>query len=187
MNEDSGAPITRLLSEWKEGDRGALEKLMPAIYQELRGIARAHMVQERPDHTMQATDLLHEAYRRLVNVEIPWEDRVHFFAVAARMMRRILVDHARSRQREKRGGGWRRETLNEALVVSPESPVDLLALDDALLRLADRDERKAKAVELHYFGGLTYEETAKALGVSPVTIHRELKFAKAWLLSELSD
>lgn len=186
LSSEKANDVTALLVRLRRGDGRAFDLLMPIVYEELRRLARRHMRGERPGHTLQATELLHEAYERLVRMEVPWEDRLHFFAVASRTMRRVLVDHARARKRKKRGGDWHRQTLDEALVVSPESPVDLLALDDALERLMKQDERKGRAVELHYFGGLTYEETAQVLGVSPVTVHRELKFAKAWLFRQLS-
>lgn len=177
--------VTQLLREWRAGDEQALNQLLPLIYDELHRLASSHMQKERPDHTLQPTALVHEAYLRLVEMEVPWQDRTHFFAVAARLMRRLLVDHAKARLREKRGGGLK-VSLNEALVSSPEPDMDVIALDQALQRLSDFDERKCKVVELHYFGGLTYDETAEALGLSQATVHRELKVAKAWLYQEMS-
>jgi RNA polymerase sigma factor (TIGR02999 family) len=178
--------VTRLLQEWRTGDDGSFDRLMEVVYPELHSIARRQLSGERDDHTLQATALVHEAYLRLVGVEIEWTDRRHFYAVAARAMRRVLVDHARGRAREKRGGDYRIVTLDPEHAPDADEPLDLLALDDALSRLAAIDERKARALELHYFGGLSYEETARALDVSPATIHRELRMAKAWLASELS-
>jgi RNA polymerase sigma factor (TIGR02999 family) len=177
--------VTRLLQSWRQGDAGALERLLPLIYDELHAIARRHMQGERPDHTLQTTALIHEAYLRLCGADVTWEGRVHFLAVAAQTMRRVLVDHARARSRDKRGGGEAPVTLDDALAASPERPDDLLALDEALTRLSALDERKARAVELHYFGGLTYDETAAALEVSAATVDRELRMAKAWLYREL--
>jgi len=181
--------ITRLLLEWRGGSVRALDQLVPLVYDELRRLARRRLRGERDGHTWSATDLVHEAYARLVEADVEWKDRVHFFAVASRLMRRILVDHARAGAREKRGGGALRVTLDEGLAASAGggAPEALLALDAALHRLAEIDQRKAHAVELHYFGGLSYEETAEALGVSPATVDRELRMAKAWLGRELSD
>jgi RNA polymerase sigma factor (TIGR02999 family) len=181
------SPVTTLLLDWRQGHKGALDQLMPIVYEELRRLADRHMRGERQDHTLQTTALVHEAYARLVDVDVPWQDRVHFFAVASRMMRRILVDHAKSRSRQKRGGGAAKVTLDAALAVSPQKSDDVLALDDALSRLTELDPRKGQIVELHFFGGLTYAETAEAIGVSPATVDRELRMAKAWLYRDLSE
>ena len=178
--------VTQLLKECQTGDDGSFERLMAVVYPELRSLARRQLGGERDEHTLQATALVHEAYLRLVGADIEWSDRKHFYAVAARAMRRVLVDHARSRASEKRGGEYRIVTLDPDNTPDGNAPIDLMALDDALSRLAQVDERKARALELHYFGGLTYDETARALDVSPATIHRELQMAKAWLASELS-
>jgi len=180
------SPASRLLARVRDGDRSALDELFPLVYDEMRAIAARHMKGERAGHTLQATALVHEAYARMVDVEIPYNDRVHFLAVAARTMRRILVEHARARGRARRGGGWKRETLEEALVVSPEPAIDILALDEALGRLEARDERMGRAIELHYFGGLSYVEICTELGVSEATVHRDLRMARAWLYRELS-
>jgi RNA polymerase sigma factor (TIGR02999 family) len=177
--------VTILLRAWREGDARALDRLIPIVYEELKDIARRSMWGERPDHTLQATALVHEAYTRLIDSDVTWQDRSHFFAVAARQMRRILVDHAKARGRIKRGGGADRITLNESVAVSPEPPADLVALDEALERLTALDARKAQVIELHFFGGLTHEEAAEALGVSVATVERDLRFAKAWLYREL--
>ena len=177
--------VSRLLVAWRQGDPRALDRLMPLVYDELRRLARIQMRGERTDHTLQTTALVHEAYLRLCGADVEWEGRVHFLAVAATVMRRVLVGHARSHDRAKRGGGADRIPLDEALAVSAERPEAVLALDEAIGRLSALDERKARAVELHYFGGLTYEETAAALGVSPATVDRELRLAKAWLYREL--
>jgi RNA polymerase sigma factor (TIGR02999 family) len=184
----TGSPktVTQLLSDWRSGDQQALDQLMPLIYDELRRLAQHYMQSERPDHTLQATALVHEAYLRLVDMDVTWQDRVHFFAVAARLMRRILVDHAKTHRRAKRGSG-QKITLDEALLVAPEPAPDLVELDDALQRLATFDSRKSQVVELHFFGGLTYDEIAEAVGISPATVHRELRLAKAWLYHELSQ
>lgn len=178
--------VGQLLIAWKNGDGTALARLMPLVYDELHALASRHLRGERPDHTLQTTALIHEAYLRLVGTDVAWEGRGHFLAVAAQTMRRILVDHARGRSRAKRGGGERPVSLDEALLVSPDRGADVLALDEALARLSTLDERKARAVELHYFGGLTYDETAAALQVSAATVDRELRFAKAWLFRELT-
>jgi len=161
--------------------------MVPLVYDELRVIATRLMRGERADHTLQATALVHEAYARLVDAQVDWRDRSHFFAIAARQMRRILVDHAKARGRVKRGGGDRPLTLDEAVAVSGDSNENLVELDEALERLAELDERKAKVVELHYFGGLTYDEAAEVLGISPATVDRDLRFAKAWLYRELGS
>ena len=180
-----GTEVTRLLQQWRAGDRAALERLLPLVYDELHALARRHMLGERTDHTLQTTALIHEAYLRLCGADVTWEGRVHFLAVAAQTMRRVLVDHARARSRAKRGGGDAPITLDDALAASPQRPDELLALDEALDRLSTLDQRKARAVELHYFGGLTYDETAAALDVSAATVDRELRLAKAWLYREL--
>ncbi len=177
--------MTRLLLRWRRGDDSALEKLVPLVYDELRRLAARYLSSERSDHTLQATALVHEAYARLVGAEVEWHDRVHFFAVAAGMMRRILVDHAKTRRRVKRGAGAARVALDEVVLVTPEPSIELLALDEALHRLEAFDQRKCKIVELHFFGGLTYDETAAALGVSQSTVLRELRLARSWLHREL--
>lgn len=185
MGDHTSGDVSRLLIAWKAGDESALARLLPLVYDELHTLASKHLRGERPDHTLQPTALIHEAYLRLVGADVQWEGRVHFFAVAAQTMRRILVDHARARGRAKRGGGAQPITLDEALAVSPEPTVDVVAIDEALERLSALDPRKARVVELHFFGGMTYDETAAALGVSAATVDRELRVAKAWLYREL--
>lgn len=160
---------------------------MPLVYGELRRIAERYLRTENPGHTLQATALVHELYIRLVKTDLHWQDRVHFFAVAARQMRRILVDHARARRRQKRGGAMARVTLKEAVLTVHGPSTELLALDEAMDRLAQLDERKSRAVEMHFFAGLTYEEVAEALGVSEATVDRDLRMAKAWLHHELTS
>lgn len=177
--------VTRLLGEWRSGDREALDRLTPLVYDELRRLARRYLQKERSDHTLQATGLVNEAFIRLVDADIPWEDRAHFFAVAARMMRRILIDHAKARNSEKRGGAVPKTRYEEGRIAEGTGPVDILEIDETLNRLAEIDERKADIVVLHFFGGLTYEETAEALGISPATVDRHLRLGKAWLLNEL--
>jgi len=185
MSDEPSGNVTRLLRDWRGGDRDALDRLMPLVYDELRRVARRHMAGERRDHTLQPTALVHETFGRMIDADVPWNDRVHFFAVAATTMRRILVEHARKANRPKRGGGADRIALgDDAAVVRPPT-IEILALDRALDRLAEFDERKARAVELHYFGGLTYEEGAAALELSPATFHRELRMARAWLQREV--
>ena len=182
----SFAHVTELLQAWSEGDQAALRQLVPLVYGELRRLARGYMHRERADHTLQATALVNEAYLRLVDVtRIRWQNRAHFFAVCARLMRRILVDHARSRRYLKRGGGGRRTSLDEALIITNEPSPDLLALDTALDALAAIDSRKSRVVELRFFAGLTVEETATVLEVSPDTVMRDWKLAKVWLLREI--
>ncbi|MCB0720597.1 MAG: sigma-70 family RNA polymerase sigma factor [Bacteroidetes bacterium] len=180
--------VTRLLERWREGDSDAAENLMPLVYDELRRLAHARLWGERADHTLSTTALVHEVYLNLADAKrIDWNNRTHFFAVAARVMRNVLIDYARSRNRVKRGGEYNRVTLDEALVVSEERYDDLLALDDALTRLEAFDERSCRIVEARYFGGLSIAETADALGVSPATVKRDWTTAKAWLKRELTD
>jgi RNA polymerase sigma factor (TIGR02999 family) len=185
MGQTGPGEVSSLLLAWRDGDAAALEQLLPLVYDELHALASRRLRAERPDHTLQTTALIHEAYLRLVGADVAWEGRVHFLAVAAQTMRRVLVDHARARGRAKRGGGARPITLDDAMPVALDTAPDILELDEALERLSTLDERKARAVELHYFGGLTYDETAAALGVSAATVDRELRLAKAWLYKEL--
>lgn len=188
MAAASPQDVTQLLLAWSNGDQAALEKLAPLVYQELHRLAQRQMRHERPGHTLQTTALVNEAYLRLVEINrVQWQSRAHFFAVAAQMMRRILVEFARRRHRHKRGGEAQHVTLDEALEISAERPVDLVALDDALNHLAALDERKCRVVELRFFGGLNVEETAEVLKVSPDTVRREWNKAKAWLYSELAE
>jgi RNA polymerase sigma factor (TIGR02999 family) len=184
----ASAEVTRLLRAWQDGDSKAFEELIPLVYDELRHIARMHMRRERAGLTLQATALANEAYLRLVDAKkMHWRDRAHFFAMASRVMRRVLVDAARARHAEKRGGASPKVTLVEALAVpSPENTVDLVALDEALESLAAANPRKAQIVELRYFGGLTVEETAAVLKISTDTVARDWRFAKSWLKRELS-
>jgi len=179
--------VTRLLREWGGGNKEALDELMPVVYQQLRKLASICMRSERPDHTLRATALVHEAYIRLVDAEVAWQDRVHFFAVSARLLRRILVDHAKAGGRQKRGGGAETVALDEAIMVGPQTTGGIVELDAALQRLAALDKRKSEIIELLCFGGLTYDEAAQALKISPATVHRELKMAKAWLHRELTQ
>jgi len=182
------AQITRLLIDWRGGDQSALEQLIPLVHEELRRLARRHMAHERVGHTLQATALVNEAFVRLIDVrQVKWQDRAHFFAMSSRLMRRILVDFARSKGYQKRGGGAQKVSLDEALVVATEPGQDLVALDDALNALAAFDVRKAQVVEMRFFGGLSVEETAEALNVSVDTVMRDWKLAKAWLLRELTQ
>lgn len=181
------APVTHLLRAWSAGDEGALDRLIPVVYDELRRLAAGHMRRERPGHTLTPTALVSEAFLRLSGGEHPtYEDRVQFFAVAARHMRRILVDHARRRTAGKRGGRDRPVTLDEEMV-SGSRPDDLVALDDALAALEALDPRKARTVELHYFGGLGHKEIGAALGVHENTVARDLRLAQAWLHREMTS
>jgi RNA polymerase sigma factor (TIGR02999 family) len=178
--------VTRLLVRWKDGDEAALQQLVPIVHEELRRLARRQMAGERPGHTLQPTALVNEAYLRLVNLkQMQWQNRAHFFAMAARLMRRILVDFARSRGYQKRGGGVKQVSFTQALEVAEGQPTDVVALNDALEALADVDERKSLVVELRFFGGLSLEETADVLNVSRETVKRDWKFAKMWLLRHL--
>ena len=180
--------VTGLLLKWGEGDQEALERLIPLVYDELHRIARKHMGHEAVGHSLQATALVNEAYLRLVDAHaVAWRDRTHFLAVSARIMRHILVDHARARKYKKRGGDAGRVTLDEALVVSDEPTQDFVALEDALTALAAFDERKSRVIELRFFGGLTVEETAAVLNVSPDTVMRDWRLAKVWLHREMRD
>jgi RNA polymerase sigma factor (TIGR02999 family) len=184
---DSPSP-TQLLQAWRTGGgREAFDGLMSVLYVELERIARDAMKSERPDHTLQTHALLHEAYVRLIDANVDWRGRAHFLAVAARTMRRILVDHAKARARLKRDGGIRVEFGDAAQAATDRSPIDLLTLSDAIDRLSAQDERKAQIIELHFFGGLTCGETAEALDLSVTTIERELRVARAWLRRDLSD
>lgn len=182
----SSSEVTHLLQAWGKGDKEALQLLTPLVYQELHRIARGYMGRERSDHTLQTTALVNEAYVRLVDVrQVDWKDRAHFFAVCARAMRRILVDHARSRNYQKRGGGEVRIQLGDALAVASSPDTNILELDEVLDHLAEFDPRKGKVVEMRFFGGLSVEETAEALGVSQETVMRDWKLARAWLHREL--
>jgi RNA polymerase sigma-70 factor (ECF subfamily) len=179
--------VTALLIEWRSGRAGAEQLLLPLVHEELRRIAKRHMAGERPDHVLQATALVNEAYLRLVDARrVQWQDRAHFFAMAARLMRRVLVDFARAQRNQKRGGALHRVTLDEHLQVGSESREDVIAIDAALRSLAAQYERKAQVVELRFFGGLSVEETAEALNISQETVMRDWKFAKNWLMRELS-
>lgn len=186
MDTPSPAEVTQLLQAWSQGERSALEKLTPLVYKELHRLAHRYMSFENPGHTLQTTALVNEAYLRLVSNRASWQNRAHFFAISAQLMRQILVDFARSRHQWKRGGKVQRVSLDEAKVGSEESDADLVALDDALKALAVVDPRKSRIVELRFFGGLSIEETAKALNVSDLTVSRDWKMAKLWLLREMS-
>jgi RNA polymerase sigma factor (TIGR02999 family) len=187
MTTPSTNDITQLLIAWREGDARALEELMPLVYQELHRLAQRYLGGERRQHTLQTTALVHEAYLCLVNQQdLPWQDRVHFYAIAARIMRRILVDHARARHYQKRGAGARHVALDEALEVSDTRTAEVVALDEALESLATFDERKSRLVELRFFGGLSIEETAEVLQVSPGTVMRDWTLAKSWLQREIN-
>ncbi|MBI1760326.1 MAG: sigma-70 family RNA polymerase sigma factor [Acidobacteria bacterium] len=180
--------VTELLLAWNSGDESALEKLMPLVYDELHRLAHRYLGGERAGHMLQTTALVNEAYLRLIDASrVQWQNRAHFFAVSAQLMRRVLVDFARARQYQKRGGGAQQVSLEEALVVSNERGAELIALDDALQTLAAADERASKVVELRFFGGFSIEETAEVLRVSPETVKRDWQWAKVWLLRELSN
>lgn len=177
--------VSQLLIDWRSGDREALDRLIPLVHAELHRMAAECLRGERPGHTLQPTALVNEAYLRLIGANVAWQDRAHFFAVAATTMRRVLVDHARAHGRLKRAG--RPVSLEDSLIVAPGRADDFLIVDDALDRLTAQDARAARVIELHYFGGLTYEETAEALGISAATVDRDLRFARAWLHRELVE
>ena len=180
--------VTQLLVAWSQGDQAAFERLMPLVYEELRRVARRYMKRERVGHTLQTTAVVNEAYLRLIDAsQVQWQNRAHFFAVSAQLMRRILVDYARAHNYIKRGGEAHRVPLEDAAVFSAERAPDIVALDDALKSLAVMDQRKGRVVELRFFGGLSVEETAEALKVSPRTVLNDWNLAKAWLLRELSN
>jgi len=179
--------ITQLLIAWNRGDQGARDELMPLVYDELRRLARGYLRRERPDHTLQPTALVNEAYLRLIDQsQVNWQNRAHFFGIAARLMRQVLINHAEARQAAKRGGEAERVSLNELDHLAVEQEVDLIALDEALKNLERVDPPQGKIVELRYFGGLTIEEIAQVMSVSPATVKRELSTARAWLRRELS-
>ena len=188
QREDTSKSITKMLREWSDGRREALDELLPLVYDELHRQAARYLRRERQDHTLQTTALIHEAYLKLIDQRSTnWESRTHFFAIAAQAMRRILVDYARKKNSGKRGGADSDLSLDEAAhVATNEKSVDLVALDEALTRLATEDEQQARVVELRYFGGMTLDETANALGISPATISRDWAMAKAWLHRELT-
>ena len=182
----SSHEITRLLADWSNGDRQALEKLTPLVYEELRRLAGRYLRQERPGHTLQSTALVHEAYLKLVGQHsVRWQNRAHFFGIAAQLIRRILVDYARARQADKRGAGAQRLTLDESLAIPGGRDLDLVALDDALEGLAKIDPRQSRLVELRFFAGLSVEETAEVMQISTATVKRDWTAAKAWLFREI--
>ncbi|HET9219491.1 MAG TPA: sigma-70 family RNA polymerase sigma factor [Terriglobia bacterium] len=184
----SSHEVSRLLAAWGDGDEAARQQLMPLVYDELRRLAHRYMNRERPGHTLQTSALVHEAFLKLVDQkDTRWQNRSHFFAIAAQMMRRILVDYARSRRYKKRGGDAPRVELEEAMIVSQQRAAEVIALDDALKGLAQFDERKSQIVELRFFAGLSIDETAVVLNVSPATVMRDWTLAKAWLKKEMTD
>jgi len=186
MPSTRNGDVTRLLSDWSNGDRRALDELLPLVYDELRHLANAYLKRERDGHTLQSTALVHEAFLRLVNQhDVQWQGRAHFFGIAAQMIRRILVDHARAQRAAKRGAGAVRIDLGEELAVAQQRDLDLIVLDDALERLATMDERQSRIVELRFFAGLSVEDTADVMGISTATVKREWSSARAWLFREV--
>ena len=179
--------VTQLLQDLRGGDPQAISMLVPRVYDSLRKLAGHMMRGERQDPTLQATAIVNECYLQLVDMKIDWQDRAHFFAIAARQMRRILVDYARARGSQKRGGDQHKQTMDDVLVIEPALDADILDLDTALTRLAEFDNRKCQVVELHFFAGLTYDEISEALAISAATVDRELRLAKAWLYRELAN
>ena len=187
MSGDTQVDVTGLLVNWSNGDQQALEELMPLVYGELRRLAKAYLRRERSDHTLQSTALVNEAFLRLVNQRnVQWKNRAHFFGIAAQLIRRILVDHARAHQADKRGAGAFKLSLDEAIGVAEKQDLDLVALDDALKRLTELDPQQGRIVELRFFAGLSIEETGEVLGVSPATVKRDWSTARAWLYRDLS-
>lgn len=188
MSQHQPQEITRILKAWSSGRPEAVDDLMPLVYEALRKVAAQYLRRQRPDHTLQPTALVNEAYLKLIDIsEVDWNDRAHFFAVASQTMRHILVDHARSQARKKRGGSLQKLSLDEAISFSKEREVDLLSLDEALQELAKLDEQQAKIIELRFFGGLTIDETAHVVGISPATVKREWVMAKSWLFRKLKQ
>jgi RNA polymerase sigma factor (TIGR02999 family) len=188
VNSNQAADVTKLLLAWNKGDRDALDLLMPVVYDELRRLARRYMRSEAPGHTLQATALVNDAYIRLVDqTRVNWQNRAQFFGVAAQIIRRVLVDHARARHRLKRGGDAVRVELNEGNIATKRGGMDIIALDDVLNRLANMDPQKCQIIELRFFGGLSIEETARALNISPATIKRQWAFARSWLYKEMTS
>ncbi|MBS1856277.1 MAG: sigma-70 family RNA polymerase sigma factor [Acidobacteria bacterium] len=189
MASPSAPDVTQLLAQWSRGDQAALEQLLPLVYGELRRLASAYLRRERSNHTLQSTALVHEAFLRMVNQrDVQWKNRAHFFAIAAQMIRRILVDYARSQHAEKRGSGAVKLALDDAMAVpqAPVAGVDLLGLNDALDKLGTLDERQSRIVELRFFAGLSIEETAEVMSLSPASIKREWQTARAWLFREMT-
>lgn len=180
------ANFTQLLTEWRSGQPQALDRLTPLVYEELRKLARNHMRAERGSHTLQATAVVHEAFLRLIQANVALQDRGHFFALASRLMRHVLVDHAKSKSRAKRNGGVRDTEVRES-EMTPHIDIDVVALDDALESLTKFEPQLAQVIELHYFGGMTYEEIAAAIGSSAATVHRHIRLARAWLMQEIED
>jgi RNA polymerase sigma factor (TIGR02999 family) len=187
MSNTAAHDVTQLLARWRDGDDAAFDKLVPLVHDHLRRMARRQMAGERPDHILQPTALVNEAYLRLVDTRrVQWQDRAHFLAMAARVMRRVLVDVARADKNQKRGGGFHRITIDHELPQCGDTPEDLIAIDEALRALAKNHERKSQVVELRFFGGLSVEETAEVMNVSPDTVMRDWSFAKSWLKRELT-
>jgi RNA polymerase sigma factor (TIGR02999 family) len=188
MQADSSSPITLLLVRWREGDRAALDELLPLVYEELRRLTRYYLSREREGHTLQSTALVHEAYLRLAGDNNPphWQNRAHFFGIAARVMREILIEHARAHNTPKRGGGACRLTLDESIAFPKQPDLDLLELERALTELSGLDEQQSRIVELRFFGGLTIEDTSEVLGISPATVKREWVTARAWLYRSMT-
>jgi RNA polymerase sigma factor (TIGR02999 family) len=188
LSQQTLTDITRILKSWSGGNREAVDDLMPLVYDELHKVAAQYLRHQRPDHTLQPTALVNEAYLKLIDIsDVDWQDRAHFFAFASQTMRHILVDYARTQAREKRGGGAQKLSLDEAISFSKETEVDLLSLDEALRELAAIDQQQGKIVELRFFGGLTVEETAVVLHISPATVKREWRIAKAWLFKRMRN
>lgn len=184
MNDIS---VTTLLKDWRDGSAGALDRLMPLVYDSLKNIARRKRAGEGPQNTFETTEIVHQAYLQLIDADVDWQDRSHFYAIASQVMRRVLIDQARARNRQKRGGKEERVTYDEALIRVPDLDADLLDLDRALSKLTAQDERKARIIECHFFAGMTYDEIAEALSISPATVDRDLRFAKAWIYREVSE
>ena len=178
--------VTTLLQDWRQGSDGALDRLMPLVYDSLKKIAKRRRAGEGAANTFDTTEIVHQAYLQLIDAEVDWQDRSHFFAIASQVMRRVLIDQARARNRQKRGGNEDRVTYDESMVRVPDLDAGLLDLDRALTKLKEQDERKSRIVECHFFAGMTYDEIAEALSISTATVDRDLRFAKAWVYKEIN-
>jgi RNA polymerase sigma-70 factor (ECF subfamily) len=186
MSTESAVDLTQLLFACQKGDKGAIDRLVPIVYEELRRLASAYMKRERPDHTLQTSALINEAYLRLISSPVSLENRAHFFGIAARLMRQILVDHARARRSNKRGGSWRRVALSDDVQGKRDDATEIIALNDALTRLEALDPQQSRIIELRFFGGMTIEETGRTMGLSHTTVEKDWNMARAWLRKEMT-
>ena len=185
-NSMNDVSVTSLLKDWRDGSQGALDKLIPVVYDALKRIAKRRRAGEGPSNSLDTTEIVHHAYLQLIDADVDWQDRSHFYAVASQVMRRVLIDQARARKRQKRGGGGEQVTFDESMIRVPDVDADLLDLDRALTRLSEVDERKARILECHFFSGMTYDEIAEAMSISAATVDRDLRFAKAWVYKDIN-